>query len=288
MVASLALKLMLVLSVVDATVAAGNASASGVDVAFTLAAVNSIRAAHRAPPVQWSTAIAASCQAWTSELASADPPVLAHSDGSYGENLYMAYLARAPAPGAAQAFVNAALVAWYNEESNYDYSRPGFSSATGHFTQLVWFNTARIAACVSYATGARPAAIVAMQFEPPGNFDGQFVANVLQAPTSAPLPPSPQLGSPPQSPSQSPQQSPQPSPQPSPQQSPQQSPSASLPPAAAIVATLVPTAPNAGAAAAAAVTSGAERASGGGGWARTTKTTVLAGIAVVVLAVVLW
>ena len=28
--------------------------------------------------------------------------------------------------------------AWGTERKNYDYSKPGFTSGTGHFTQIVW------------------------------------------------------------------------------------------------------------------------------------------------------
>lgn len=35
----------------------------------------------------------------------------------------------------------AAVTAWFNEITDYDWSKPGFSHATGHFTQLVWADT---------------------------------------------------------------------------------------------------------------------------------------------------
>jgi hypothetical protein len=37
-----------------------------------------------------------------------------------------------------------ATTGWYNEVSKYNYRNPGFSMATGHFTQLVWKNTKSI------------------------------------------------------------------------------------------------------------------------------------------------
>jgi hypothetical protein len=34
-----------------------------------------------------------------------------------------------------------AIGSWYGEVSAYDYSNPGFSGNTGHFTQVVWKNS---------------------------------------------------------------------------------------------------------------------------------------------------
>ena len=40
----------------------------------------------------------------------------------------------------------------YDEESMYDYGRPGFSMATAHFTQVVWIGTSHFG--IAKATAA--------------------------------------------------------------------------------------------------------------------------------------
>lgn len=52
---------------------------------------------------------------------------LIHSGGPYGENLAAGY-------AGGKDPVNA----WYDEIKEYDYLNPGYSEATGHFTQLIW------------------------------------------------------------------------------------------------------------------------------------------------------
>lgn len=40
--------------------------------------------------------------------------------------------------------VSAAVDAWGLEREQYNWAKPGFSEATGHFTQLVWSNTTSV------------------------------------------------------------------------------------------------------------------------------------------------
>ncbi len=67
---------------------------------------------------------------------------------------------------------------WYNEVAHYNYDHGGFSMETGHFTQVVWKNTAKIGAGIAY-NGDRTKAYVVAQYTPPGNYEGQYQENVL-------------------------------------------------------------------------------------------------------------
>ncbi|KIY99816.1 hypothetical protein MNEG_8143, partial [Monoraphidium neglectum] len=85
---------------------------------------NAYRARHRAAPLTWSDAAAASAQAYARRCR------WQHSYISgYGENLY------ASSSAAVAAGLRAAVDAWFAEVSIYDFRRPGFDPRTGHFTQ---------------------------------------------------------------------------------------------------------------------------------------------------------
>ena len=66
---------------------------------------------------------------------------------------------------------------WYNEVQFYDYNNGQFSTATGHFTQLVWVASQKLGLGVARGNGKT---IVVANYDPPGNYPGQFQKNVLQ------------------------------------------------------------------------------------------------------------
>ncbi|KAK5779047.1 hypothetical protein RI543_002931 [Arxiozyma heterogenica] len=92
---------------------------------------------------------------------------LVHSRGPYGENLALGF------PNAV-----AAVDAWYSEIAHYNYSHPGFSMATGHFTQVVWRSTKEVGCAVKHC-GSYYRDYVVCEYAPPGNYAGEFPENVM-------------------------------------------------------------------------------------------------------------
>ncbi|CAF1327202.1 unnamed protein product [Adineta steineri] len=90
-----------------------------------------------------------------------------------GENLWM------ESSSAALTSVNGSVptIAWYSEISSYNYSNPGFSSATGHFTQVVWSDSVQLGIGIAL-TSNNLAAYVVANYYPPGNYLGQFATKV--------------------------------------------------------------------------------------------------------------
>ncbi|KAM0751628.1 PR-1-like protein, partial [Meredithblackwellia eburnea MCA 4105] len=100
-----------------------------------LAAHNAARSTHHANPLSWDPVLAGTALKW------ANGCVFEHSggkllEGGYGENL----AAWAPYSDSGSACVSG----WVDEEKDYDYSNPGFSESTGHFTQVVWKSTSTV------------------------------------------------------------------------------------------------------------------------------------------------
>lgn len=150
-----------------------------------LSRVNALRAQRAGtPPVVWDPALAASARGWADRLAEAD--VLSHSSLPFGENV-------AIVGSTANANAGAVAVAmWYSEAPKYN----GSERSAPHYTQLVWASTVRIGAGASInARGDR--AYVVMEFDPPGNFRGQFASNVRPYRAQSPKAQSPKAQSPP-------------------------------------------------------------------------------------------
>lgn len=91
------------------------------------------RALHNVQDLQWNNTLAEYAANYASSSFSCDNVQLVHSGGPYGENLAAGYSGgKSP------------VDAWYNEIDSYDFSNPGFSESTGHFTQLVWKSSSQV------------------------------------------------------------------------------------------------------------------------------------------------
>ncbi|CAF1392433.1 unnamed protein product [Rotaria sp. Silwood1] len=125
-----------------------------------LDAHNKYRASHCANPLQLDDTLSRSAQNYAHTLAYTNS--FQHSGiRGVGENLYM---------GAT------AVKSWYDEVSQYNFNWGGFSMATGHFTQVVWRGSQKLG--VGVARSSTGAVYVVAQYTPPGNYQGQFQANV--------------------------------------------------------------------------------------------------------------
>lgn len=128
---------------------------------------NSKRALHSAGPLTWSPQLAVQSQSHVNQCQ------FVHS-GTVGCGENMAETS--------SMSVSAAGNMWYNEASLFDYNNGGFSSATGHFTQMVWKGTTKIgcamATCPGQTYGAPNWSFVTCQYQAQGNVLGQFRVNV--------------------------------------------------------------------------------------------------------------
>lgn len=143
------------------------AAAPAEEIREWLEAHNSYRILHGVAPLTWSDTVAASAQAYAETCPSS------HSGSGYGENLAWATYDMGE---------NNVVQLWYDEEAFYDYNNPGFSSETGHFTQIVWKGTTEIGC--GFATGCDHSwpymtNVWVCQYNPPGNYFGEFAENVL-------------------------------------------------------------------------------------------------------------
>lgn len=93
---------------------------------------NKKRALHSAPALEWDWKLTDFAANYAKKF-DCNNVKLIHSDGPYGENL-------------AAGFVGGKdpVNAWYDEIKDYDYSNPGYSEATGHFTQLIWKDSSKM------------------------------------------------------------------------------------------------------------------------------------------------
>lgn len=143
---------------------------------------NEYRAKHGVPNMTVDTALQNKAQEWAEHLATIGS--LVHSDlkldgKSVGENIYSKSSSAIPTITGDDA-----IDKWYGENVNYDYSNPGYSSTTGHFTQVVWKSSTKVG-CGIAATKEKINGwfkiYVVCNYSPAGNMNSPsyFKANVL-------------------------------------------------------------------------------------------------------------
>jgi len=133
---------------------------------------NAIREKHGAPLLSLDEGLCQSAQQWADRLAATNR--FDHKpNNDYGENLYSQWATSANADCSAQR----AVESWYDECKGYSYSSEPLSLGYGHFTQLVWRSTKRIGMGKAKTRDGKRTIIVA-NYDPPGNYVGQYVQNV--------------------------------------------------------------------------------------------------------------
>ncbi len=139
-----------------------------IDVDKVINRVNEYRRLHQSPPLVYSAVISEFSQSWADYMAS--NKLFKHStDSMYGENLAMTSRI------GTDAFIQS-IDMFYNEVLLYDYNNPVFNSETGHFTQLVWAETTKIGLGISSSSNGYT--YICTNYDPPGNLDREFIANV--------------------------------------------------------------------------------------------------------------
>lgn len=129
-----------------------------------LKAHNTARAKHHAPALKWNKTLATYAQNWSNKCK------FEHSNGNYGENLALGY----------PNWTSVITDGWYGEYKEYDYSNPGFSMDTGHFTQVVWKSTTEVGCGVKVCNNlGQGYQLYTCSYKDYGNVEGEFAENVL-------------------------------------------------------------------------------------------------------------
>ena len=113
-------------------------------------------------------------QDWAQQLAVAGK-MRHRPNNKYGENIYYSWSSRPNHDVNGMTPVQS----WYDEVKKYNFNEPGFSMQTGHFTQVVWINSRKIGCGKAKSQDGK--VFVVCNYDPPGNFRGQFPQNVRPA-----------------------------------------------------------------------------------------------------------
>ncbi|RKP32812.1 PR-1-like protein, partial [Metschnikowia bicuspidata] len=131
---------------------------------------NEKRALHGVDPLKWSTSLAQFAADYAASDFRCENAELIHSDGSYGENLALGYVGG-----------HEPVRAWYDEIKAYNWSNPGFSMKTAHFTQVIWKDTKEVG-CAYVTCPNEWRQYTICEYDPPGNWEDEdeYRENVLR------------------------------------------------------------------------------------------------------------
>ena len=142
--------------------------------------INQYRKAHQSPNLIWDETISNYSQTWANYLLVNN--LFQHSGSQlYGENLayFKGY------GNDTLTLIKLSIDLWYKEIEYYNFSKPGFSSETGHFTCLIWKNSKTFGIGISMLDDT---VVISLNTSPPGNIVGEFDKNVLPKLSDIPLP----------------------------------------------------------------------------------------------------
>lgn len=126
-----------------------------------LAAHNHVRARVGVPPLAWSGELERYAQEWAERLLARGE--FGHrADTPLGENLF------AISGGAATP--RRVVGIWAAEAREYNYRANRCRGVCGHYTQIVWRETARVGCGVARGGGRE---VWVCNYDPPGNWDGR-------------------------------------------------------------------------------------------------------------------
>ena len=142
--------------------------------------INQYRRAHQVSNLVLDETISSYSQTWANYLVINN--LFQHSGSQlYGENL--AYF-----KGYGNdiiTLIKLSIDLWYKEVNYYNFSNPGFSHQTGHFTCLVWKKSTTFGIGIAIIDDT---VVVSFNTSPPGNVVGEFEECVLPKLSDMPLP----------------------------------------------------------------------------------------------------
>jgi uncharacterized protein YkwD len=147
---------------------------------------NQYRALHSAKPLVWNATTAKLAQTWANQLAENNTFAHGMNIDSKGEWLGQNIASIFDSHNINIPYNNILSVElWYHEYKLYNYSNPGFSMDTGHFTQMVWKDTTSVGFGMA-AKGSRT--VIVTNYYPAGNYAGEYVKNVVPTKPNATVP----------------------------------------------------------------------------------------------------